>query len=58
MEETVLYNVLDVLEVVGNGSLLFKITGRILPQLLLINEKNFFRNTKVQCGTLGDTMIY
>ena len=47
LEETVLHNILDVLSVVENEGLLFKITGRILPRLLSINELQTYRDTKV-----------
>ena len=47
LEESVLHAVLDVLSIVENESLLFKITGRILPRLLSIKKETLYRNTKV-----------
>ena len=59
MEETVLYAVLNVLSVVENESILFKITGRILPRLLSINEETLYRNTKVYfCFNLFKTIFH
>ncbi|XP_028401420.1 probable methyltransferase TARBP1 [Dendronephthya gigantea] len=46
-EEAVLHYVLNVLNVVENEGLLFKITGRILPKLLSINELESYRDTKI-----------
>ena len=39
--------VLDVLKVVRSGSLLFKITGKILPALLSMNGKDLYQNSEV-----------
>ncbi len=47
MEEIVVYAVLDVLGAVESEGLLFKITGRILPRLLLIRQETLYQNTKV-----------
>lgn len=39
--------VLDVLKVVRSGTLLFKITGKILPALLSMNEKHLYQSSEV-----------
>jgi hypothetical protein len=46
MEENVFHAVLDVLSAGDNESLLFKITGRILPRLLSIMKEKY-QNTEV-----------
>jgi hypothetical protein len=47
MEENVFHAVLDVLSAEDNESLLFKITGRILPRLLSIMKEKYYQNTEV-----------
>ena len=47
IEISVFEAVLDVLKVVRNGSLLYKITGNVLPKLLAMNESNILQNSEV-----------
>lgn len=47
LEECIFGVVLDVLKVVRSESLLFKITGKILPRLLSLNEEKYLVNSKV-----------